>query len=92
MNTNGKTKMVYTIERFGLEAFLFEMSKYYEIVVFTAGHRDYANKIIDKIDRKRRIEYRLYREHCLVLNGATFLKNIRILGRKIEDIIFVDVN
>jgi len=35
------------------------MSKYYEIVVFTAGLKDYADWIINDFDRQHYISYRL---------------------------------
>lgn len=42
--------------------FLAEMSKYYEIVIFTAGLAEYADEILDMIDpEKKHISYRLYR-------------------------------
>jgi hypothetical protein len=67
------------------------MSQLYEVVIFTASQRDYANRVIDLIDPKRRIAHRLYREHCVVINKQYFLKNIKALGRKSADIILVDV-
>ena len=48
------------------EAFLEEMSKYYEVVIFTAAMPDYANFILDLIDKKKVISYKLYREHTYV--------------------------
>jgi CTD small phosphatase-like protein 2 len=67
------------------------MSQIYEIVVFTASQREYANRVIDLIDPKRRIAHRLFREHCVAINKQYFLKNIQALGRKTADIILVDV-
>lgn len=49
------------------------MSKYYELVIFTASLPDYANFILDIIDQKKRISYRLYREHTQ-LKGNIHLK------------------
>ena len=40
------------------------MSAFAEIVVFTAGCAHYASPIIDAIDRRGRIDARLYRESC----------------------------
>jgi len=37
------------------------MSQLYEIIVFTASQKLYADKIIDQIDPKKRISHRLYR-------------------------------
>ena len=58
---NGKNTKIYTVKRFGLEAFLFEMSRIYEIVVFTASQKLYADKVLNTIDPKGRISHRLYR-------------------------------
>ena len=46
--------------------FLAELSKYYEIVVFTAGVQEYADWVIDQIDKPGRIQHRLYREHTII--------------------------
>lgn len=51
-------------ERPSLDAFLDEVSAFAEIVVFTAGCAHYASPIIDAIDRRGRIDARLYRESC----------------------------
>ncbi len=37
------------------------MAKHYEIVIFTAAVKQYADTILDAIDGKKRISYRLYR-------------------------------
>ena len=88
---NGKSTKIYTIKRFGLEAFLFEMSRMFEIVVFTASQKLYADKVLDLVDPKRRISHRLYREHCVVVNKTYYLKNLKILGRDLSQVIIVDV-
>lgn len=42
------------------------MSKYFEIIVFTASQQLYANKIIDYIDpEKKYISSRIFRDHCI---------------------------
>ena len=67
------------------------MSKLFEIVVFTASQKLYADKVLDLIDPKHRISYRLYREHCVVINKTYYLKNLKILGRDLTQTIIVDV-
>jgi CTD small phosphatase-like protein 2 len=67
------------------------MSLLYEIVIFTASQKLYADKVIDLIDPKHRISHRLYREHCVAINKTYYLKNIQTLGRKLKDVIIVDV-
>ena len=74
----------------GTEKFLEEMSKYYEIVIFTASVKDYADTILNQLDpEKKFISYRLYREHTTVLK-RTYLKDISKLGRDLSKIIIID--
>ncbi len=50
--------------------FLEEMSKFYELIIFTASQKDYADWIIDRLDRKKLISKRLYRDHVEIKNGV----------------------
>ena len=73
-----------------LSEFLIGVSKYYELVVFTAATQDYANPIIDAIENKGiKFEYRLYRIHTIVINND-FVKDLSRLGRDLSRIIIVD--
>ena len=45
----------------GCEKFLKEMAELYEVVIFTAAMQDYADWVLDSIDKPRYISYRLYR-------------------------------
>ena len=47
----------------GAKCFVEEMSKYYELVIFTAGTKDYADYALKYIDPEEKIMHRLYREH-----------------------------
>jgi CTD small phosphatase-like protein 2 len=67
------------------------MSQIFELVLFTAGLRDYTDEVLKHIDPKKRIKHVLYREHCTVLNKSYFLKNLRLLGRNLKQTILVDV-
>lgn len=82
---------IYVTKRFGLDIFLFEMSQLFELVVFTAGLRDYTDEVLKNIDPKKRIKHVLYREHCTILNKTYFLKNLSLLGRKLKQTILIDV-
>ena len=68
------------------------MSKYFEIVIFTASHSCYANIILNILDPENEyITYRMFREYCYETEEGIFLKDLRIFkNRKIEDIILVD--
>ena len=70
--------------------FLEEMSKFYEIIIFTAALKDYADSILDLLDpNKKWIKYRLYRQHTSI-NGITFCKDLSKIGRDLGKTIIVD--
>ena len=73
----------------GAMMFLREMSKYFEIVVFTAGLKDYADWIINDMDKQGFINHRLYRDHTKHKNGV-YVKDLSKLGRDLRKIIIID--
>ena len=51
----------------------------YEICVFTAGEKDYADAILDFIDPDRAIiKHRLYRHHCIKPENSVYVKDLSI--------------
>jgi RNA polymerase II subunit A small phosphatase-like protein len=56
------------------------MSKYYELVIFTASLAEYAEPVVKRIDPKGLVDYMLFRESCSYYNGF-FVKDLSILGR-----------
>jgi len=73
-----------------LNEFLFGVSQYYELIVFTAATEDYADPIIDAIEKKGiKFEKRLYRMHTVVINND-FVKDLSRLGRDLSHTIIVD--
>ena len=73
----------------GVKEFLEKMEKIFELVVFTASISKYADPLLDLIDKKGYCPYRLFREHCSLIN-TTFVKDLQRLGRDIKNIIIVD--
>ena len=65
----------------------------FDLVVFTASDKQYANEIIDFIEKdKKYFKMRLYRNHCLFIEPGLYIKDLRIFSdfKKIEDIIILD--
>ena len=81
-----------------LRTFLEAVSKVFEVVVFTAACREYADQILDAIDPENKLfHHRLYRESCKecivnpsVPDAKVYVKDLRVLGRDLKDIILVD--
>ena len=71
--------------------FLNLVKEYYEIIIFTAATKNYADPILDNIEVKRGkyFNYRLYREHCSIINND-FIKDISLIGRDLSKVIIVD--
>ena len=70
--------------------FLEEMAKVFEIVIFTAALKDYADSILDILDpNKILINYRLYRHHTS-LSGITFCKDLSKIGRDLSRTLIID--
>ena len=54
----------------GCFEFLKNISKYYEVMIFTAATQEYANRVVNLIDPEGAcISYRLYRQHTNIVNG-----------------------
>ena len=51
-----------TFKRPGVDAFLQAASQYYELVLYTDHLPTYADPILDRLDPRRLIQYRLYRD------------------------------
>jgi len=75
-----------------LEDVLQYLSTMFEIVVFTAGEKDYADTILDFMDGERLIiKHRLYRQHCFSPTRGIYVKDLRVIeDRELKDLIIVD--
>ena len=76
----------------GAREALLKLKQHFEIVVFTASHACYANKMIDLLDPKSEIiSFRLFRESCHKTHEGVFVKDLRIIAnRHLKDIVLID--
>ena len=80
---------IHVLIRPGVKEFLEKMSKLYEIVIFTASISKYAGPLLDILDKEKFCSFRLFREHCTLINSS-FVKDLKKLGRDLKNIIIVD--
>nr|CCA14728.1 putative nuclear LIM factor interactorinteracting protein hyphal form [Albugo laibachii Nc14] len=79
-------------KRPGLDAFLREAAKSFDLYVFTAGLRVYGEPILDALDPKGTIfKDRFYREDCVWRDGF-YLKDLRVVREDLSRVVLVDNN
>lgn len=86
---DGSDLDIYVLIRPGTYELLESLSDHYEIVIFTASLKAYADPVIDFIDRSKVVSGRLYRSDCLNYNG-NYIKNLSLLGRDLKKVVIVD--
>ena len=73
-----------------LHTFLKKVADLFEIVVFTASQRCYAEQLLDILDpNKILIRHRVYRESCVFWEG-NYLKDLTALGRDLAHTLIID--
>ncbi|KAH9314816.1 hypothetical protein KI387_023443, partial [Taxus chinensis] len=88
----GEPVTFYVLKRPGMDELLRQLEDRYELVLFTAGTRDYADAVVDRIDPYGAIKFRLFRDSCTETSDGRFVKDLSLLGRNLKKIIIVDDN
>lgn len=89
LGIEGNEINVWVSIRPGAEQFLKALGDLYEIVLFTASTRFYADCVVNEIDKTGAIKYRLYRDSCSNLGGCR-VKNLSLIGRDLKKTIIID--
>lgn len=88
---NGEAVEIFVqVRPFALKC-LQEASNMFEVIIFTASTKSYADAVINLLDPDGKlIDYRLYQDDCIPTPEEAYLKDLRILNRNLEDVIIVD--
>lgn len=73
-----------------LDVFLNFCIQHFEIIIYTASCKEYADPILNIIEKdKKYFKYRLYREDCISYYNF-FFKDLSIFDRKENDLVIID--
>lgn len=62
-----------------------------ELIVWSSGATEYANKLISSIDKENEIfDMRLFKDNCYITSKGLCIKDIRIINRPLHKCIIVD--
>ncbi|KAH0792337.1 NLI interacting factor-like phosphatase family protein [Histomonas meleagridis] len=90
LNVGNGTEVPVSVNiRPGAKEFLKTLGSLFELVIFTASCKPYADQVINFIDEDHNIKHRLYRDSCTEYGGH-FVKDLSRLNRKLEKVIIVD--
>lgn len=89
VNISGSSSTFFVRKRPHVDFFLETVSQWFELVIFTASLSVYANAVIDKLDPKRRINRRYYRQSCTNKSGS-YLKNLHTVCKDLSKVVIVD--
>lgn len=68
-----------------------QLSKNFQIIVFTASHSCYANVVLNYLDPDNKyIAHRLFREHCYHSPDGVHIKDLRIINRDLSQLVLID--
>ena len=73
------------------EYFLKELSKFFEIVLFTAAEEDYTDIVLKELNKNKYINHILCRKYTELSNGS-YIKDLSKLGRDLSKVVIVDNN
>ena len=90
-NKNNKRVGLFLIRPYA-KYFLEKLNNlFFEIVIFSAGTKEYCDKVLDILDLNNNlIKFRLYRSHLSLRNINNDVKDLSLLGRDLSKIIMID--
>ena len=82
--------LYYVHKRPHCDEFLKKVSKWYNLVVFTASVQEYADPVMDWLEQERKyFSARYYRQHCTFRNGA-YIKDLSSVEPDLSKVMILD--
>lgn len=88
---NRASCLYYVYKRPNLDHFLSVASNWYNLIIYTASVREYADPVIDLIDENRRyFKKRLFRSECTQTPSSHYLKDLSLIEPDISKVCLLD--
>jgi len=85
----GVSCVFYVSKRPHVDQFIRTVAQWYDLVVFTASLRQYADPVIDVLDPQRLIKRRFFRESCLQ-RGGVYIKDLQSVYHDLSQMVIID--
>jgi len=79
----------YVKKRPFLDLFLRQVCDTFDVVIFTASLKSYADRVIDMLDPSHQIKLRLFRDSC-IKNSGFYIKDLRTVCPDLSKIVIID--
>ena len=83
---------VFVYKRPFVDEFLEKMDQYYNLIIFTASVQEYADPLLNVLDKNRLIKLRFYRNSCVLDKNGKFIKNLSNIFADLKNVILLDNN
>ena len=83
---------VFVYKRPYVNEFLYQMSKYYNIIIYSSNIPEYSNPLIDKLDEEKVIYKRVYKDKKIQLNGKKISDLTKLINEYGKNIIIISNN
>ncbi|CUS20585.1 LAQU0S01e09978g1_1 [Lachancea quebecensis] len=92
--TSGISTLYHVHKRPYCDLFLTKIAKWYDLVVFTASMKEYADPVIDWLESSfpGKFSRRLYRQDCILRDGVGYIKDLSVVmpNASLSDIFIID--
>ncbi|SCW04477.1 LAFE_0H14400g1_1 [Lachancea fermentati] len=92
-STSGISTLYYVHKRPYCDLFLSKVNKWYDLVIFTASIKEYADPVIDWLESSfpGKFRQRLYRQDCILREGVGYIKDLSQLpGSSLNEVFIID--
>ncbi|EFC50404.1 CTD phosphatase [Naegleria gruberi] len=80
----------YVSERPHLKLFMEKVCEWYNVVIFTASVKNYANPVIDRLYHSDKIVKRLFRSSCYVTEHGVYVKDLKTVTDDLSKCMIID--